>query len=119
LTNIDDLPSKEKYWINYYYNINPYLLNKRLIERHINYVYTESDESKFDFLSNIVDEIHIILKKERKERKIKQAELSESCGLTRSTVSMIENGSNCTLNSIRQYINELKEIHHKSAARSA
>src|SRR5271157_5151379 len=60
--NVDDLPEREKYWINHYYNLNPNLLNIQLVEIPLLNIRSEEDETKFNFLSHIIQDIPKILK---------------------------------------------------------
>jgi len=108
--NIDDLSDREKYWINYYYNINSNLFNIYLIKPQLQNFRTEEDEEKFNYLYNILHDIPKILKKERHCRKITQDELAKKMGVSRSTISLSENNGNVTLKIIQDYVRELKGI---------
>jgi DNA-binding XRE family transcriptional regulator len=108
--NIDDLPEREKHWINYYYNINPDLLNIQLIEAPLQNLRTEEDEKKFNFLSIVIQDSGKILKKERLCRNLTQNDMAREMGVNRCTVGCCENGSNVTLKTIQDYIRTLKGI---------
>ena len=108
--NIEDLPEREKHWINYYYNINPSLLNIQLIETPLQNIRTEEDENKFNFLSIVIQDAPKILKKERLCRNLTQNELAKEMGVNRSTVGCCENGENVRLKTIQDYIRTLKGI---------
>jgi hypothetical protein len=45
---IENLIEREKFWINYYHNINPNLLNIKSIEKPLKNVRTEEDEADFN-----------------------------------------------------------------------
>ena len=108
--NIEDLPEREKYWINYYYGINPNLLNIQLIEEPLFNVRSEEDEQKFNFLALVIHDAPRILKKERLCRNLTQNDLAKEMGAARSTVSLCENGGNVTLKILQDYIRTLKGI---------
>lgn len=108
--DLDKLPEREKYWINYYYDINPDLLNIQLIAYPLQNVQSEEDESKFTFLSTIIQDIPSILKKERLCRNLTQETLSKEMGAARSTISLCERGENVSLKIVQDYIRTLKGI---------
>lgn len=108
VTEIDDLPEREKYWINFYYKTNPNLLNIKCVDNSINKIRNEEDEKRFNFLQDIVFKIPEILKNERLYRNIKQSDMAKEMGINRSTLSSLENGGNVNLKTIQQYILTLK-----------
>lgn len=108
--SIDDLAEREKYWINYYYGINPSLLNIQLIEISLPDRLKKEDEDKFDFLSRVIQDIPSLLRKERLCRQLSQEELSKEMKASRSTISLCECGGNVTLKTIQDYIRTLKGI---------
>lgn len=107
---LDFLAAREKYWIDYYYEINPELFNILLLPETINKTRTEEDDAKFNSLVNLVLNAGSILKTERVSRRITQDELSEKAGLSRSTISLCENGNNATIEVIKKYLAALKGI---------
>jgi len=110
VVDIENLPEREKYWINYYYNINPDLLNILLIDAPLQNLRTEEDEENFNFLSRVIQDTSRILKKERLCRNLTQNDLAREMGVSRSTISLCENGENVTLKTIQDYIRTLKGI---------
>lgn len=107
---LEFLAEREKHWISYYYEINPELFNILLLPETINKARTEEDDAKFNSLVNLVLNVGSILKTERVSRRITQDELSEKAGLSRSTISLCENGNNATIEVIKKYLAALKGI---------
>ena len=105
--DLDSLATREKYWINYYFNLNPSLLNVQSLPWEIEEIRSEKTDEEFDKLSSIIDKIPEILKRERMMRGIRQEELSELTGMSRSTISLLERGSNISFDSIKQYFNAI------------
>ena len=68
--NIDDLPEREKYWINYYHNINPNLFNIHSIESSLNKTRSDEDEEDFNTMVRLFSMTHTILRNERIYRNI-------------------------------------------------
>lgn len=108
--NLDDLPEREKYYINYYYEINPNLLNIQSIYKNINDTRTEEDEEKFNDLNRLMFELPNILRTERICRKLSQEEMAEKMGVNRGTVSLCERDGNVNLKTIKKYLLILKGI---------
>lgn len=108
--NINDLLQRERFYINYYYQINPNLLNINSIDKNINNIRTKEDENSFNNLIILINKIPELLKKERICRRLTQQEISKKMGVSRSTVSLCENGKNVTLGSIQKYLLTLKEF---------
>lgn len=110
IEEVDDinlLADREKYWIDYYLEINPNLLNIQLKDKLENQR-TNEDAEKFNYLLSIFFELHNILKKERIARGITQSELSNITKLSRSTISLLENGQSVRIDVIKKYLLELK-----------
>lgn len=107
---LENLIEREKYWIDYHHDINPDLFNIISLTISVNKLRTEEDDYKFNSLIKIIFDIGNILKNERICRNLTQEELSQKAGLSRSTISLCENGSNVTLDAIKKYIIELKGI---------
>lgn len=106
--NIDDLPEREKHYINYYHEINPNLLNVQLKNRNINQTRSEDDENDFDTLFSLITKIPTILKNERIYRKLTQDDIAKEMSVSRSTISLCENGSNVGFDLIKKYLLALK-----------
>ena len=86
--NLDDLPEREKYYINYYYDINPNLLNIQSIDKNINDTRTEEDEEKFNNLNRLMFELPKLLRTERICRKITQEEMAEKMGMRHFVIKL-------------------------------
>lgn len=108
--DINNLAEQEKYWINYYYDINPSLLNVQFVIPSLPINTSEDDESKFYYLSSIIQNIPIILKRERIIRGLTQEVLSKEMGVSISTISLCERGENVVLKTVQLYIRTLKGI---------
>jgi DNA-binding XRE family transcriptional regulator len=106
--NLEDLANREKYWINYYYDLNPNLLNIDLIPHNILDIRNEKDEEIFNMFQQKIFNIPEILRNERIYRKLTQNEMAKHMGVNRSTVSLIENGGNVTLKNVQKYFLTLK-----------
>lgn len=109
--NIDDLAEREEYWINYYNNINPDLLNVQKQKQIViqNFL-DEDDEKDFQFFIQKLHRLPDLLRKERLCRKIKQEDMAKHMGVARSTVSLCERGENVTISIIQKYIITLKGL---------
>ncbi len=110
VNDLNELSNREKYWIEYYYNINPNLLNKLLIPKQINNVLSEDDGKNFDDLIRLITELPIILKRQRLVRNLSQEELAKEMNVNRGTIVQIENGRSVNFKNIYNYILVLKGI---------
>ncbi|MFZ4799344.1 MAG: GIY-YIG nuclease family protein [Bacteroidia bacterium] len=108
--DINDLSEREKYWINYYETINPNLLNIQSIDKKINNVKSEEDETEYQFMLKVLFKIPDILKKERIYRKLTQDEMAKEMKISRSTLSLCERNANVTFKIIQKYFLTLKGI---------
>jgi DNA-binding XRE family transcriptional regulator len=108
--NVDDLPEREKYWINHYYDINHNLLNVQLIDPSLNKIRTDDDEEEFNYLVRVISKLPTILKNERLCRKLSQEQMADEMGISRSTLSLAERGENVNFSVIRKYVRTLKGI---------
>lgn len=107
---LENLIEREKYWIDYHHDINPDLFNILSLNISVNKLRTQDDDSKFNYLIKIIFDLGNILKNERISRNLTQEELSKKTGISRSTISLCENGCNVNLNAIKKYVTELKGI---------
>lgn len=107
---LENLAEKEKFWINYYYELNADLFNIMLLSETINKVRTQEDDAKFNSLISLIIDIGNLLKNERISRKLTQDELAQKAGVSRSTISLCENGNNVTIEAIKKYLVALKGI---------
>lgn len=107
--HLDDLPDRERYWIDYYYNINTDLFNVALVP---NLVETRTDDhaKQFDELVRSVPSLHSILRRERLCRKLTQDELSKLMKVSRSTICELEKGTNVSMSVVQKYILTIKGI---------
>jgi DNA-binding XRE family transcriptional regulator len=107
---LENLAEKEKFWIDYHYDLNPELFNIQSLPETINRIRTQDDDAKFNSLVNLVLDIGNILKTERMSRKLTQDELAEKAGLSRSTISLCEGGNNVTVEAVKKYLAALKGV---------
>ena len=114
VTDINELTIREKYWIDYYYHINNELLNIQCLPKEIGEMRSDVTDSEFDKLTDIIDKVPTILRRERLMRGISQTELSEMTGMSRSTISLVEKGVNVTYNSMVLYKNAITSIERVS-----
>ena len=77
------------------------------LPREIEEIRSEKTDEEFDKLAAILEKIPEILKRERMMRGIRQEELSELTGMSRSTISLLERGSNISFDSIKNYFNAI------------
>jgi DNA-binding XRE family transcriptional regulator len=108
--DINNLIEREKYYIDYYYNLNSELLNIQNVNNNINNLRSEDDEKDFNNLCNLIFTIPKILKNERICRKLTQYEMAEKIGVSRSTIILCENGGNVNIDTIKKYLLTLKGI---------
>jgi transcriptional regulator with XRE-family HTH domain len=108
--NVDDLSDREDYWISYYKEINPYLLNIQLPDKKINNVRSDKDEAEYEFMLKVLFKIPEILKRERVYRRITQEEMAKNMKVSRSTLSLCERNANVTFEVIQKYFVSLKGI---------
>ncbi len=89
--DVNKLVEREKHWVKYHYEINPVLLNEHLKPRHINNNELSVDEKKeLEFLKNTLPRLPILLRKERKSKKISQMEMAERTGISLGTLKNLE-----------------------------
>jgi len=108
--NVDDLSDREDYWISYYKEINPYLLNIKLSDKKINNVRSDEDEAEYEFMLKVLFKIPEILKRERIYRRITQDEMAKNMKVSRITLSLCERNANVTFEVIQKYFVSLKGI---------
>lgn len=112
--NLDDLNEREKYHIKFHHEINPELLNTQHVrsddENCIIKIRDNEDEERFNTLFYMFPAIPKILREERIYRGIKQEEMAKMMGVSRSTISLLENGNNVNLHTVRDYLLQLKGI---------
>ena len=107
--DLEELSEREKYWINYYKDLNDDLFNIQISKTHINEVISEEDDNINSFIK-VIFFIGQILKKERKARRLTQEEMADKMQISRSTLNLCENNSNVTLAVIKKYLTTLKGI---------
>jgi len=107
--DLNDLADREKYWINFYKNINPEILNIIYVDKSINSPITKDDDELFDFLCNNIENIYKILRKKRKYLGITTTEASMSMGISRNTLFLLEKeNSHVSFKNIIKYVKYLK-----------
>ena len=107
---LEELSEREKYWIDYHYELNPELFNVQLLPDSINRIRTQEDDDKFNLLVKVILDLGNILKTERISRQLTQEELAKKSGVHRSTIIFCENGNNVTINAIKKYLAALKGV---------
>lgn len=108
--DLDLLPEREKHYIQKYCELNPDLLNVQSVSKDINSTRTEQDEKDFDSIVSAIVKIPSILKTERACRKLTQQQVSEQTGMSRSTISLCENGGNVNIKNVIDYFLFLKGV---------
>jgi len=89
--DINTLSDRERFWVKFYFEQNPVLLNEHLKPRNINTNVLSVDEKKdLELIKLILPRLPILLKKERKRRKISQKEMAERTGISFGTLRNIE-----------------------------
>lgn len=117
--DLNNLNIREKFWIKYYYNLNPNLLNIQSIKddnfETCNFkIHSLNDKKDFNNLVNILDNIPKILKNERLCRNLSQEQIANMANVNRATISLIENGKTGSIEYIKKYIKVLKETNLKT-----
>ena len=98
--NLDDLPEREKYWIGYYFDKNPGLLNIQNKPDDLYSAETKEENEEFDFLSRVISRIPDIVKRERIKRNITQSDMADELSISRSTLSSLERGMGVTFKTV-------------------
>ena len=106
---IELLIEKEKYWINYYHNINPELLNVLSIDHPLQNIRDDEDDKSFTFLVKIMPNISAILRKERLYRNLTQRDMALRANLSYGSLHSFELGKSIGLGMVIKYINALSE----------
>lgn len=89
--NINDLTNREKYWIRYYLDINPNLLNEVLYNGKYSINALSNDEKKsLEFAFTILPDLPNLLKNERKSRKINQKDMAKLSNISLGTLKNLE-----------------------------
>ncbi len=114
VNNLDDLAIREKYWISYYHDINPNLLNVQSLPNELVETRSDQDGRDFEELYRIMSNIPHIVKTERQYRKITQGEMAKRMGVARSTLVQLENGSSVGLNVLIKCVLALKAAEIKT-----
>jgi len=108
--NIENLPEREKYWVDYYHNLNPELLNIQLVPPPIVDLRTEEEEETFNFLVLKIYEIPKILRRERIFRRFTQEEMAKHMDVSKCTIATIEKGGSVSFNTVQKYVLTLKGL---------
>lgn len=89
--DINALSDREKHWIKHYFEINPILLNEQLKPRNINTNELSIEEKKdLELVKNVLPRLWVLLRKERKRRKISQENMAEETGISLGTLKNLE-----------------------------
>lgn len=71
-------------------------------------MYTPEQEKEFDDLHGLLNKYGDVVKEKRKSLGLTQKEVSDTIGISRSTLSLIENNKDVALNSVQTVIRYLK-----------
>lgn len=112
--DLDSLAIREKYWIGYYHDINPSLLNIQLLNDEIVEIRSDQDGKDFEELFRVISNIGSIVKKERVYRRITQADMAKRMGVSRSTLVLLEQGRNVGMDILIKCVLALKEADIKT-----
>lgn len=107
IQSIDGLAEREKYWIEYYYSINPYLLNVQLVPKETEKTSSDEIDKELRSLILVIDKIPEILRRERILRNMTQTDISKITGINRTTISLVENGTGISLTTIKKYVHAI------------
>lgn len=92
--NVNELADREKFWIKFYFEQNPMLLNEHLKPRNINTNVLSIDEKKdLELVKDILPRLWVLLRKERVRRKISQKEMAEKTRISHGTLKNLEQGA--------------------------
>lgn len=107
--DINVLSDREKFWVEYYFEINPILLNKRLKPKNINCDDLSIEEKKeLELIKTILPRLPILLRKERKRRKISQMEMAKKTDISLGTLKNLEqNNTHVGIANFIKYMNWL------------
>ncbi len=113
--NLDDLPRREKYWINYYKELNHDLFNVQLIDYDSLNYQTRNKETDKEFrdLIYLIDNIAQIINRERLFRNISQEEIAKMAGVSRSTLSLLERGKPVTSSKITSILKAIESFDYE------
>lgn len=113
IDEVDDinlLGEREKFWIKFYFEKNPMLLNGYLKPQYINFSVNEKKEVRL--LNESLPQLHLLLKNARKAQKLNQIEMSNISGISLGTLKRIEQGeSNVSFSNFLKY---LKALNHET-----
>jgi len=103
--DINDLNERERYWIAYYKDINPSLLNIQSTHSIFQNIHLREDTEKIKTLFSIMSECPSLLRRERVFRHLSQKQIAERCGYNVLTISTYERGKPATLDLFLKYLN--------------
>ena len=114
--DLNDLPDRERYWIDHYSQMNPEILNVNSVNKdHINYdIISKEEMETFQIISSSIGNIENILKKQRVARNLSQEDIAHHMGISRSTVSLFERGENVNIDILKKYNLSLRVFDIKS-----
>jgi len=107
---LEKLLEREKYWIEYHYELNPELFNVQLLPETINKIRNQENDDMFNSLVKVMLDLGNILKTERISRQLTQDEIAKKSGLSRCTISLCEGGYNVTIEAVKKYLSVLKGV---------
>ena len=112
IEEVDDLlllHEREKFWIGYYSELNPNLLNKKDFPVFVD-VYSEDDDELFNDLQKCIGSLPDIINRRRLALNATQDNLAKLAGINRYTVGQIESGRSITTKVLNQIILALKAM---------
>ena len=112
IEEVDDLlllQEREKFWIGYYSDLNPNLLNKKDFPVFVD-VYSEDDDDLFNDLQKCINSLPDIINRRRLALNATQDNLAKLAGINRYTVGQLESGRSVTTKVLSQIILALKAM---------
>lgn len=111
---LNNLANREKYWINYYFEINEFLLNKKDFTSERDKLIASINSIEEEVLCNLLnglDKISETVRSFRLKRNLTQESLAKMTNLSRSTIFFLEKESKTvTVDNVIKVLTVLKEF---------
>jgi DNA-binding XRE family transcriptional regulator len=107
---LDDIDTKEAFWINEYKKLNPNLFNKQLLQKTRELI--EYSTEDLQYLNKILNDVSSVIKSVRYKFNITQQQLADLCKVSRSTISIAEKNNKINIDLLIKIINIKKEYVH-------
>jgi len=104
---LDQIDSKETFWINEYKKLNPNLFNKQLLQKPTECI--EYSTEDLQYLNVMLQDVSSIVKSVRHKFNITQQELADLCKVNRGTISEAEKNNKISIDLLRKIINVKRE----------